>query len=369
MIYSLGPKRWRIQVELGRDVVSGKRKRLTATVNGSKKQAQEKELELKIKAKDSNIVTSLTFGQYVHMSYLPAKRDLVEKTRKGEVKGKKRFKQTTYESYESKLDLHILPYLEDTPLSEITPMEVRRVQEAAPTEAMQKEVRKVMSSVFKEIVYDQLMPYNPVLSVRPPDPPEYEPELLDIEDIEVYLWHFRGTKVEPAVLLVLGGSYRRGELTALDVEDIDPETGWVVIDNSFVNSKLGVLDETPKNHKARSNKLPRFILDRLLPILPDSGPIMRTDDGSRMKPSSIAQLYERTRDRMPDCVPRVSLKNLRHTSLTLAFDASGNMEQVANHGGHGKEVSKKHYVRPHEEQEERLASSVDDLLRKRMNGS
>lgn len=362
MIYSAGPKCWRVQVELGKDAITGKRKRLTATVHGSKKQAQEKELELKMRAGDTTVVTSLTFGSYVENTFLPTKHKLVQLTREGKVSGKKRFKQTTYDSYEQRLSSHVMPYMKDMTFSEITPQDVRRVQEAAPTEAMKVEVRKVMSAVFKEAVYDGLMAYNPVLSVRPPEPPEYEPEILDLEDIEVYLWHFKDTKIESAVLLVLGGSYRRGELVAMDVADINLETGDVAVDNEFVNSKQGVIEDTPKNHKKRRNRLPKSIIRRLSEILPESGPVMQNDDGSRMKPSSVSQLYERTRDNLPEGVPRITLKNFRHTSLTVAFDATGNMEQVANHGGHSKAVSKKHYVRPHEQQEQQLAEEMDGLL-------
>lgn len=365
-VMKLGKDYYRVQVELGRDVVTGKRMRVTRRVRGSRRTAEKVMAELLVQAGAAPVVSSMTFAQYVEMVFLPRKAEMVERTRRGEAHGRNRFKQTTYDAYEARLRLHVTPHIGDVPLMEIGAREVRAVQDAQATEAAKVEARKVMGAVFKEAVYDELMGENPVTRVRPPDPGEYQPDLLDEEDIDVYLWHFRGTRSENVVLLALGGAYRRGELAAMDAEDVDLDTGVVSVGASMVPTSKGVIEDTPKNHKARTNVLPGFILERLRETLPESGPVARTLDGRRLKPDMVSRLYLKELKTLPEGVPRVTLKNLRHTALTLVFDATGDMEAAAMQGGHSSQsTSRKYYVRPHEAPKRRVAEKVDEFARER----
>lgn len=353
-IRKLGKDCYQVSVTTGYDPETGKQRRKSKVVRGSKRNA-EVELQVLAAKHHAETETNLTVEEFVKEKYLPG---FEEKVKAGKAK------QRTYESYEERLRLHVLPFIGDVELRDLKPSHVRACQDAAATDAMKLEVRKALSAMLKEAVYDGLVPYNPVQSVRPPDRSKYEPEVLDLEDVEVYLWHFRGTRIEPVVLLAIGGAYRRGELAALMVEDINFETGTVTVDDAYVEARAGTLHETPKNHKPRTNKLPRFVIDRLKEILPSSGHIITRPDGGMMKPASIEQLYKRTRDKLPEGVPRITLKNLRHTSLTMAYDATGDLQAVAGHGGHSEAVSKRHYIREHDAQETRLVDAVDEYFAK-----
>lgn len=352
-IRKLGKDYYEVAVTVGKNAKTGAQKRKYKNVRGSRRKA-EATLQMLARKYDPDVVLDVTVAEYIELNYMT---HLAQELKEGHIK------QRTYESYEERLRLHVIPYIGDIPISEIKPSHVRICQEAGKTEAVKREARKAMSCLFREAVYDELLEYNPVQSVRPPKKSTYEPEVLDIEDIEVYLWHFRDTRAEALVLLALGGAYRRGELDALNVEDINLETGQVWIDDAYVESKGGTIHESPKNRKERSNRLPLFVLERLREILPASGAVVQTLKGERMKPASIAQLYERIRDKLPEGVPRISLKNLRHTGLTAAFDATGNIDRVAGHGGHSKEVSKRHYIREHDDQEITLADDLDRYFR------
>lgn len=356
-ITELGKNHYKVVITTGVDPQTGKQKRRTKTVRGSRRKA-EATLQLMAAKYTDAMEATITVQEFAELEYLPT---LKERVAKGEIK------QRTYESYKERLELHVYPYIGSVQFCDLKPSHVRICQDAAKTDAMKAEARKVMSAMFKEAVYQEIIPFNPVLSVRPPSPSTYEPDVLDEEDIEVYLWHFRDTRIEPVVLLAIGGAFRRGEITALNVDDIDFDTGLVNIDDAYVESKeLGVVNDSPKNGKARRIALPRFILDRLQEILPPSGPVIQSLDGQRLQPKSISQLYERIRDKLPEGVPRISLKNLRHTSLTMAYDAIGDYERVAAHGGHSKAVSKRHYIRAHENQELKLANQVDEYMRRQI---
>ena len=355
-ITELGKNHYKVYITAGVNPETGRQRRKTKTVRGTRRQA-EAVLQAMASEYNPDFENTLTLAEYFEFVYLAKARKRMERGR---------MKLRTIESYEDRMRLHIIPHIGDMRMADIKSHHIRACMDKANTDAMAKEIRKTLSAIMREAADDEVIPYNPALSIKVPETDDYEPDVLDLEDIEVYLWHFRDTRAEAVVLLALGGSYRRGEIAALNVDDIDFETGFVTVDDAYVEARGGTIHESPKNRKARRNRIPPFILSRLKEILPPYGPVISTLTGDRMKPASISQLYERVRDKLPEGVPRIPLKNLRHTSLTMAYDATGDLEAVAGHGGHSKAVSKKHYIREHDDREDRLIDAVDAYLHDRL---
>lgn len=348
-------KRYRVFVEAGRDINTGKRKRYSKRVTGSRKDAEKAKLELLIKAGETDVVSEMTLAEYCHGVFIPHRQKLV-------AEGK--MKRRTVETYEDRIRLHIEPTLGSVKMSDLTPKIVRRWLEGMDRDSIRREAYKALHAICQRAVYDDQIPSNPVSSVEPPKPSGYEPEVLDMEDIEVYLWHFRGTRIETVVLLVMGGAFRRGEIDALDAEDINLTTGRVEIDDAYVESRNGTIHETTKTGKKRIVYLPEIILERLREILPENGPVARRKDGARMKPNSIRKLYVRTMKTLPEGVPRVPLRNLRHTSLTLSYDSGADIMDVSNRAGHsGTEITKRYYLRPKGNRDVKAAKMMDETMR------
>lgn len=365
-IQKKGDDYWLVAVTVGTDPKTGNQKRISKRVRGSRRTA---EIELTRMLVENGLSPDdsprLTFREYVESIFLPNMEKEARKHRDG---GDGRYKQTTVDSYRNKLNKHILPYIGDRNLADLNASDARYVQSQAPTEAMAKEARKVMSAVFKEAVYDQMMERNPVSNARPPRPTRYEPDILELDEIAAYLQHFRGDRAEMLVLLALGGAYRRGEIAALDVEDIDLKTGKVRVSKSYVPTSQGPELGDPKNRKARTNYLPPVILERLREILPSSGPVYASPRGGRVSPDALSHMYQRKLATLPDGITRVPLKNLRHSSLTLVYDATGSMEQAKGHAGHGSQaVTRRHYVRAHDQQEIATVTAMDELLREALD--
>lgn len=352
-VYQLKDGRWRVQVEIPRDGRTGKRRRLTRTIRGSRKDAELLKIELLAEAGETTSESFLTLDEYFITGFVPKKRKLI-------VQG--RFKQRSLETYEDRYRLHIRDDLGDVKLSDINPPMVRRLIDSKERQTTRVETYKTLQAIMQSALYDGKIASNPLTAVEPPKPQEYEPEILDLEDIEVYLWHFRGTRIEPVVLLAIGGAFRRGEMVALDVPDIDFDHNDVIIDDAYVQARDGVLHEDTKNRKKRRVHMPEFIMSRLIEVLPASGPVMQTLDGKRMQPNSVRQLYARTIRTMPEGVPRISLKNLRHTSLTLAYDSGAELKAVADRAGHGVRVSEKFYVRSTGRRDEQTAQYMDQAF-------
>lgn len=339
---------WEVRVEFPRRA-DGSRKQVQRTVRGTRKDAEAKKIELLLQAGE-DVQTELTVKQYCESVYLPMK----EKT----------LKLGSFETYERRINNHIIPGIGDVKLADLTPNAIRRWLQTKPPK-VEKECRRMLHMICQEAVYDDHLRSNPVDRVKPVKVDKYDPEVLDAEDIEVYLWHFKGMRTEPAVLIAIGCGLRRGEIVALNVDDINTRTGSIKVDNSITPTKrAGDLDDTTKTQAGvRTVHMPKPLLDRLIEVLPKSGAVMQNLDGTRMKATVLTHAYEKDRSLLPDGVPRISLKNLRHTSLTFAYEATGDIEAAKERAGHTNiAITTRYYVRPTGERDRRAAEKMGEAF-------
>lgn len=340
-ITKLGTNHWRVRVSRkGYDPKTGKPlPPLSENVRGSRVKAEETKLRLLAKAGEDVADSSMGLRLYVETYYIPAKKALI-------AQGK--FKRSTLAHYEDRLRLYIYPTFGDTALKDITAPKVRNWLAGFDKPTIAKEAHKTLSSVLSFAVYDLRLKDNPCKRVQRPESARYQPHPLDLEDIEAYMYFYRDTTIEAAVLLAIGGGFRRGEMCALDVSDIDFATGEVVVDDTYIVVRGDAIDETPKSESGyRTVHLPMSITARLAEILPSDGPVLRGKDGGRMYPSAVSRAYSRIKAKLPDGVPRIPLKDLRHSSLTLAYEAGAEALALKDRGGHSNiDTTRRYYVRP-----------------------
>ena len=353
-ITKLGASRWRVSVEAAPDPETGKRRRVTKVVRGSRKLAEETKLRMLVEQGADVVDSSLTLKEFVDAAYIPAKEALIEL-------GK--FKRSTLASYQDRLRLYVYPTFADTPLKDISAQKVRHWLSSMDKPTKAKEALKTLSSVLSFAVYDMQLRDNPCKRVKPPETAGYTPHPLDLEDIEVYRYWFRDTTIEAAVLLAIGGGFRRGEICALDVGDVNLSTGEVVIDDAYIVVRGEAIEETPKSESGtRRVHLPMSITRRLAQILPESGPVLKGHDG-RMYPSAVSRQYKRIQATMPPEVPRIPLKDLRHSSLTLAYESGAEALALKDRGGHSSiDTTRRYYVRPKGNRDAEIAKAMDELL-------
>lgn len=348
-ISKVGANRWQVSIELPPDPATGKRRRKFKTVRGSRKDAERAKAEMLAQmGADTGSASPWTFGEYVEQVFLPAKEREV--------------KRLTYSGYESKLKA-ITPIIADVKLADISPAHVRKVMGSFESPKAQASARRMLSVVFGFAVYDGQIESNPCKRVRPPKAPCYEPEVLDIDGINRYIEAFRGSIVEAAVLIAIGCGLRRGEILALDVEDIGRD-GTIKVRGNYLYDGHGTYTDTPKSANGlRTVHMPSVLLGRLLDILPESGPVLPGKDGGRMHPDALTHAFEKVVDELPDGVPRIPFKNLRHTSLTLAYDSGADLLAVSTRAGHsGTGITSRYYVRPKGERDRQIAQAMSQAL-------
>ena len=342
---------WRVFVETGRDVRTGKRRRTSKTIRGTKKQAADVLAAMLAEYGDADRAHPMTFDAFWNEIYLPSCAQ--------------RLRPNTVNGYVYKYKRFIEKRMGAMELSRIKPAAVNTLLNSIEGANKRLQAYKLLRQVFNKAMRLDLIKRNPCQNVEVPKVPRYHPEVLGAQDAAAYIEHFRGTRIEPVVLVAIGAGLRRSEICALNWGDV--KDGVVAVDNAVTTVSGKMHDDLPKSDfGVRRVYLPASIAARLDEIRGrDDAPLMPDTWGGRMNPDNVTHLYAELRATLPEGVKRVSLKNLRHTSLTLALEGGADLLAVSRRGGHSSpNVTARYYLRPHESIDKEAAAGLDGLLKK-----
>lgn len=313
------------------DPKTGKPKKYSQRVRGSRKKAEEVKIALDIKAGNENPAAQrMTLDMFWEELYRPY--------------CEKNVRERTLEGYESNYNCLLRGYLGSYPMVQITPLAIDQwLMNFQPRRRY--EAYKMLRQMLRKAYKWNVISSNPIDHVDEPKREDYQPEVLTAEQAAEYLKRCRGTKAELIVLLAIGGGFRREELVALNWSDISDD-GAITI-NKAITSVHGKSheDSTKTPFSERLVYLPKEITERVNGLR-GTGAVFQVD-GVRMHPDTMSKYYKQWRDKLPDSLPRISLKNLRHTSLTLALEGGADILSVSRRAGHSNvNITSKYYLRP-----------------------
>ncbi len=339
---------WRVEVCKGRNAITGKKNRKSAVVYGSYKKAVEKKHELLVELGDSDALKSgLTLDAYFERFYLPD--------------AKHRLRPKTVYDYEGKYRTHIQKAFGAMNLSEINPVSID-AWKLTLSDKMRPKAFQLLHQILEKAVRSDLLTTNPCdRAERPKKSDDYEPDVLPPQFVPTYIELFSGSPIEAAFLLCIGCGLRRSELIALDWEDITD--GEVEISAGVTTYGGHTHEDKPKSRFGmRTITIPPTIASRL-EELRSAGAVVKNSKGERMHPDRLSKLYRKTLEDLPPDVPRVSLKNIRHTSLSLAADAGVDILAISRRAGHsGVGITNRYYLRPDKSVDRATASAMDVLI-------
>lgn len=342
---------WRIDVVKGRNPVTGKRNRKTAVVYGSYRSAVEKKRELLAMLGDTmSLKSNITLGDFWGNWYLPD--------------CEQRLRPVTVHGYASHYRQFIAGQLDALKLSEITPLVIRKWLGCIEGDKRRFEAFKLLRQMLTKAVRWDIMDDNPCTHVdRPPKPQDYEPEVLSAGEVPVYLETFRDTPLEACVTLCIACGFRRSEVVALDWEDI--QDGVVDVTHAITSVGGMAWDDDPKSRFGnRTVAIPSIFMGRLGEIR-STGPVVKDTEGNRMNPDNVSKLYGKILRKLPEGVKRIPLMNLRHTSLSLFYEATGDLLATSRRGGHSSmSVTSRYYVRPSKAVDRAGADAYGEMLGK-----
>jgi integrase len=337
-----------IRYSLGSDPATGKRKIATATVRGSRKDA-EKELR--------RLLRSLDTGAHVDPNRITVREWLT--TWLGAVRSEVAPK--THERYDEIVGHYLVQALGNLQLAKLAPVHIqdayngwatsgrRDGKEGGLSPRTRRHIHRILSTALTRAVEQQLLARNPcdAFKKRLPKVERREMVTLTTEQSARLLDAIRHTRVYWPVLIALATGMRRGEILALRWRNIGSNSGVVRVVESLEQTKAGLRFKAPKSDRARAITLPGFAAEELCRLKREQAEellalgvrqtgdtlLCARADGESMQPRSLTHEFTRLVRRIRD-IPWVRFHDLRHSHATQLLLAGVHPKVAQERLGH-----------------------------------
>jgi len=145
----------------------------------------------------------------------------------------RKLRWTTWEGYENRMRVHVLPVLGSMPLGKIEPDHVRgmlsKVAGKSLSDTTVAMVRDTLGTILQRAVKDRILPYNPVRSVDAVARSKPRTYVMTADQARALLGAAAGDRFEAVVVLALHAGLRSSELFGLRWEDVDLDTATLTV--------------------------------------------------------------------------------------------------------------------------------------------
>jgi integrase len=340
-IQKKGTDRWRVFATIRDD--EGHPHKLTATVSGTRADA---ELELERLLGTDGMKRDRRFSELAELYLADAERRVSNGT----------LAESTLAGYRSKLTKSILPALGRVMVSDITPARVTRFIASLNKDAPGtfRVLRTVLNWAYRngymrDRVCDRVEP------VRQRTGAVTIEDVYTSDEVAVILNHPMDVELKTAVVIALSCGLRRGEICALEWTDYDGET---------IHVRRSWGKDAPKTPNSVARLIvPKWARDWLDPLR-DDGLIIG------LEPNQVTEAWRRlwftwshdARDEAPP-VRYIPFKNLRHTSLSMVYEATHDIKATSRRGRHASTyITERFYVRASDAVDRRCADALDETM-------
>jgi ATP-dependent helicase/nuclease subunit A len=183
----------------------------------------------------------------------------------------------------------------------------------------------------------------------------------------------RGAEYELAVHIAVAAGLRRGEICALEWDDIDLGTGIIAVRRAIAQTKdSGEVVKLPKNNREREVYAPVSLV-RILrsaqarqqrdretwgPSYVTSNRVVRHADGSPYTPCALSGAINRA---IKSAGLNTTLKNLRDAYISMGFAGGGDDKAVQlSAGHHTPEFTREKYQHVYDPMKKALADIIEE---------
>jgi len=266
---------------------------------------------------------------------------------------------TTFSSYETHVERHIIPKLGSLQLQQITGVQINLLYARLLSEPCDQgrllspsTVRRVHATLhraLKDAVRWSKIPRNPVDAADPPRAVGFDREMKvwTAKDLKTFLVAERDGDLYPLWLTMGTTGMRRGEALGLTWEDLDLEAGHLSIKKTRIVNGYETLLSTPKTKKGRrmlaldpatTAALKKLRAQQMTQCLrrgvpwDDTQAVFTSDDGVPYHPKRVSRLFAEGAKKAG--LPVIRLHDLRHTYATLALVSGIHPKVVSERLGH-----------------------------------
>lgn len=354
---------WTIQVYLGEDPVTKKKKYRARTVEGTKREAQLALAKLiqSVKSGMEFDAARLTMADYLDRWLATSAKNLRPKSR---------------ERYEELIRLHIVPIIGNVKLEKLRPLHLERVYEEVLSKGRSAQtalhVHRLLFNALRRAVAWQLLERNVAEAVTAPRPEKRDIAPLTKRDAIRLLEAVRDSDLEVPTVLALGTGMRLGEVLGLRWQDVDLETGHARIVQTMQQTKEGPKTAPPKTQRSRRIVLlPSFVVQSLKrhraaqaerrlacgAQWKDRNLVIDRGDGSPMMTRVISRRFSEVARKAG---LELTFHGLRHGHASMMLAAGVNLKVVSERLGHSTiGITADLYTHVAEEVHRKAADSLD----------
>ncbi len=363
---------WELRYDVDADPGTGKRRTRTATMRGSKRDAQT-ELRRLLGQVDQGVTLAspakMTFGDWLAQWLAECRHTVAPKT---------------WQERSAYVRLHILPALGSIPLAKLAPVQIQRLYTDLLTSGRQdgrgglsrqtvRHIDRVLHVALERARKLKLIAVNPVDDAEPPRVESAPMITLNAEQQAALFQASEGTDLALPTLLLLATGLRRGELLGLAWANADVDASLLHVVQVIEETKAGarVKPQPKTTHGRRSITLPAVAVEALR-----RHRITQAEEHLRLGLGRLDLLFPRWAaspavfgnafHRMATRVGiDVSVHDLRHTHITDLLAAGTHPRVVSERAGHSSiAFTLQRYGHVVPGMQEAAARQVDDALRR-----
>lgn len=328
---------WRIVVEAGKDLETGRRKRIVRYHTGRESEAEH------IK---SLLIAELEKGTYLEPATVTVSEWM--DTWLQEYK-KNSLRPNTYALYVWHTGHFIKPSIGNIPLQKLRPEHLQRLYNSLVEKKMSSrvvhQVHQLINAALKQAIKNRLIQNNPADATTKPPLKYKEIRVLTAEEQDKFLKALMQHPMGAAFITMLGTGLRRGEVLGLHWQDVNLDKKFLHVRRGIVAVKgQGIIAEEPKTKKGnRIVPLPKMIVealkrhrDRLKKdgMHREDGPVFPSSAGTYIWPRNFNRAFEAIRKELK--INDISPHALRHTFATRLLELGEDMKVIQELLGHSK---------------------------------
>lgn len=333
------PGRWFVQASGGFDEFSGRRRRVTRRVRGTRRDA-ERELTRVLRDLDAGEWADpgrLTVGRYLDDRWLPHAAT--------------RVRPSTHDRYAGLVRHHITTKIGRVKMAKLRPAHCQAVLDAMVKAGQSSssilQCHRVLSSALRQAVRWQILATNPAAGVSPPRLDRPARSVPDAAAVRRLLDKARGSAAYVPLLIAASTGMRRGEVLGIRWRDVDLEAAKVRVVATLQRVRGELIFVPPKSDRSRrAISLPLFAIaglkahrkeqaERRLLVGPawlDLDLVVDRGDGHPLDPDTFTHQFERFAERAG--IEGANLHSLRHAYATTMLVSGVHPKVVSEALGH-----------------------------------